>query len=85
MALFYKSTPTWLKVIGGWVADFSDSLSLNWTFSIKDCFALGLELGFGLGGLGLGLGLDNICIYLFLEKLHLVMVFIDVLRPCLSL
>ena len=64
-ALFYQSTPSCLKVVGGvgGPCDYCVSPSpKNWVFRF---FRLGLTLESGFGacwdrGLGLGLGLDNL-------------------------
>ncbi len=60
LALFYWSTPSWLKVIGGMggPCDSSVNPSPNWTFGFLT--SLGLGFGLGLGGLDLGLELDNL-------------------------
>ena len=61
-ALFYQSTPSWLKVVGGWgggPCDYCVSPSpKNWVFGFFR-HGLTLESGFGTGDGGPGLGLDN--------------------------
>ena len=74
LSLFYQSTPSCFKVVGGvvgWVVAhviIVSAQSKNWDFGF---FRLGLTLGsdfgpVGTGDWGLGLGLDNKLVHLLL-------------------